>query len=1014
MKRLTILCLLGLLPRLQVAQNADPVLDSLKRPLPAHASARQQAERLESILSYTLDDQYDLPVYSRQLDSLFHCCILGKTGDAAFEHKIEGEIPMFQGVALLYKNPERAKALLESSLARFSAYGDSAGLAMAYMYLGSVASATGDSLAFAAVYPKAMALSNQVKDPYLLATVYNNLGVSCFDFGRFAESAALCFRILDLIDQHPKPAMLEGKAGVLTNIGAIYTRLGDNHNARLFAQKALAAAEARYQDPTEIRTQLAWTLVVDKEYQKALDIYETIPSAPNGQQSLNILAATTYAMALCYRKLGDVQKALPLARKGVELLPIESHASYGSAALLELANCEFEANLDELALKHALLAYQTFTKAKNNGGCVEAAELLLKIYQLKHNYAKALEYSELRYKYQQQIERQQSTRQLAFGEFTRDNAVITARREAEIQAQLTQQRNIRYLLFAGLAVLALLAFLLYNRYRFKKKTAEQLEAKNREVEVARARAEASEAFKSRFLANMSHEIRTPLHGIAGFTDLLLDTALSEKQRRWLSSIQHSTDRLGEVVNDILDLSKLEAGAVKLRQVPFSPARVAADVQEALALRAENKGIELRLDVAADVPPALLGDPTRLYQILMNLTGNAVKFTEQGEVRLAVDGGRQTVDGSTAHALTTLTFSIADTGIGIPPEKRTSIFDSFQQAGDDTTARFGGTGLGLTIARDLVRLHGSDIQVESTPGQGTVFSFALNLPLADAAGLESETARGGDLHFTQPLRILLADDNALNREIATAAIRKHFENAEIVEAATGREAVDLLASQPFDVILMDMQMPEMTGTEATRHIRQNLHNDIPVIALTASATPEEIETALHSGMNRHLGKPFKPHELARAVAETLGLEGADLPPTRTNLPGFQNQDGFDLRFLHDFCDGDKTQIRHFIEKFLEQCPLETEKLEIALRSKNYDALYRAAHSFRPQLEFVGLKAAATIAGSLELGARHELTWPELDVIMVQLRKILHSFGNTPVLNDPFVSAIEAIPLNPLKD
>ncbi|NUO02666.1 MAG: response regulator, partial [Saprospiraceae bacterium] len=216
-----------------------------------------------------------------------------------------------------------------------------------------------------------------------------------------------------------------------------------------------------------------------------------------------------------------------------------------------------------------------------------------------------------------------------------------------------------------------------------------------------------------------------------------------------------------------------------------------------------------------------------------------------------------MDGSTAHALT---FSIADTGIGIPPEKRTSIFDSFQQAGDDTTARFGGTGLGLTIARDLVRLHGSDIQVESTPGQGTVFSFALNLPLADAAGLESETARGGDLHFTQPLRILLADDNALNREIATAAIRKHFENAEIVEAATGREAVDLLASQPFDVILMDMQMPEMTGTEATRHIRQNLHIDIPVIALTASATPEEIETALHSGMNRHLGKPFKPHEL----------------------------------------------------------------------------------------------------------------------------------------------------------
>ncbi len=235
------------------------------------------------------------------------------------------------------------------------------------------------------------------------------------------------------------------------------------------------------------------------------------------------------------------------------------------------------------------------------------------------------------------------------------------------------------------------------------------------------RAEASEAFKSRFLANMSHEIRTPLHGIAGFTDLLLDTSLSEKQRRWLTSIHQSTERLTVVVNDILDISKLEAGEVRLRQAPFSPARIAADVQDSLSIRAKYKGIDLSVLIGENVPEAVIGDPTRLYQILMNLVGNAVKFTENGEVRLSITGSIQPEEG-----FTYLEFTVSDTGIGIAPEKISTIFESFQQAGDDTTARFGGTGLGLTIARELVQLHGSDIQVESALLKGSTLLFCALL------------------------------------------------------------------------------------------------------------------------------------------------------------------------------------------------------------------------------------------------------------------------------------------------
>jgi len=523
------------------------------------------------------------------------------------------------------------------------------------------------------------------------------------------------------------------------------------------------------------------------------------------------------------------------------------------------------------------------------------------------------------------------------------------------------------------------------------------------AEQERRRAEASEAFKSRFLANMSHEIRTPLHGIAGFTDLVLETSLSEKQRRYLSAIHHSTERLTEVVNDILDISKLEAGEVKLRQVPFSPARIAHDVQDALSVRAENKGIELSVHVGEGVPAAVLGDPTRLYQILMNLAGNALKFTEKGEVRLTVDslpraigGGRETVDGSPAHALTSLTFSLADTGIGIPAEKLSTIFDSFQQASDDTTAHFGGTGLGLTIARELLQLHSSDIQVKSEVGKGSTFSFTLSLPLADAADMEQAGSTGGGLYFTQKLKILLADDNAFNREIATEALLRHFENAEIVEVGDGLAAVETLhaTSQPgFNLILMDMQMPEMNGTEATRHIRQQLGSDIPIIALTASATPEEIEKALESGMNRHLAKPFKPMELAKAIAEVLGLKVGPIqiqsklpsPQLKTQNPKLKTP--YDLAYLRDFCDGDEAQVQHFIQKFEAQCPLEIERLEAALERQDLEAIYQAAHSFKPQLEFVGWREMAAVIAELEHGARAEQPIETMTALVMQLKGLL---------------------------
>ncbi|HOY06810.1 MAG TPA: ATP-binding protein [Saprospiraceae bacterium] len=994
----TVACLLFYLfaqPFSLEGQNNTSVMDSLQRPLPAGATVQAQIEQCRSILWQIFrTEEVGYIQWSQRLDSLYHCCLAGKTRDTNYEKIVEAEVVFFKGSSVVYAEPQSARPFFEQAIAKYTAMKDSGSMALCYLQLVSVASGLGDSLLFDGYYRLANRLKVHVKDPYLITMFENNLGVPCYDFGLYAQAADHYFNTLALIEKYAIPALLVMERDVYHNLAGIYRRLDDTDNALRYTQKAIESSRYGGMDPSDHLEMMGRIYMQKNDYRRALESFLQIREVADlGSYHMNRIASKSYGMATCYRNLGQLDKALPLARKAVELLPVSRNVHFGGAALEELAQCEFDSGRVDQALEHGKAAYQAFVKGKNNGGSASCAELLTRIYKSKGNYAKALEYSELRYRFMGQIERQQSNRQLAFGEFNRNAEVEKAKREAEVKAQLTRQRNIRYVLFAGLTVLALLVFLLYNRFRLKQRTTQQLEAKNREIEAARMRAEASEAFKSRFLANMSHEIRTPLHGIAGFTDLLLETSLAEKQRRWLSSIHHSTERLGEVVNDILDLSKLEAGKLSLRRIPFSIDHICNDVQEALALRAENKGVELRLEMGDTLPAAVLGDPTRLYQILMNLVGNAVKFTEKGSVTLSV----QVVMQSDERAQ--MAFAVTDTGIGIAPEQLATVFDSFRQAGEDTTARFGGTGLGLTIARELVQLHGSDILVESEVGRGSTFSFALTLPLADATLLKEGMVSGDALYYIQPIRILLADDSEMNREIAVEAIRRHFENAETVEAATGKEAIEVLATwtdleNRTTIVLMDMQMPEMTGPEATRYIRQHLSAHLPVIALTASATPEEIENALTSGMNRHLAKPFKPRELAQVIAETLDLQAqapthAFIPPVSAPVSATEIPGPFDLTFLRDFADGDEVQMQYFIRKFMAQYPLEISRLEMALDKGDGEAVFQVAHSLRPQLEFVGLHQAVSLTLEIEERARAGGDFAEMKALVGQLKADLNA-------------------------
>jgi PAS domain S-box-containing protein len=498
-----------------------------------------------------------------------------------------------------------------------------------------------------------------------------------------------------------------------------------------------------------------------------------------------------------------------------------------------------------------------------------------------------------------------------------------------------------------------------------------------DLKEAKFLAEKSAQAKESFLANMSHEIRTPMNAIMGMSQQLYKTTLTSRQSTFLDAILHSAEHLLVIINDILDISKIEAGKLNLEAIGFS---MHASVQGALQVmqhKAEEKGLVLKTVIDEGVSEVLIGDPYRFKQVLLNMISNSIKFTEKGSVTiqcsvLVAAPGNQTIQ-----------IKVTDTGIGMDEAFLGQLFAKFSQEDDSVARKYGGTGLGMSICKKLIELMDGRIEVSSKKNEGTAITFFLPFQTGSQSDLPAKEEMAFNSSLLAGCRLLLVEDNEMNRLVATTTL-EHY-GVELQEAVNGEEALRLLKSAHFDLVLMDVQMPVMNGIEATHAIRRDISATIPIIALTANAIKGESDKCIAAGMNAYISKPFEEQVLVRTISSLLGKEigmtmaEKPVPPSAEAL--------FNLEQLRELSRGDEKFIAKMVAMFVQTAPASIAAMKSALQVNDFAKVKSIAHGLKPSIDSFGIISMKTRIRDIEsfpfetnaLGQLHQLLEESNDII-----------------------------------